>query len=147
MPDSRTRTPGELADDGFVPLADCPPGVFVSPQGWLGFRNEYWTDKGEPEAYVLASGEFYWGGVDTHAERRKVLVRPLDPDEVATALRASASTAPEPSEAEVEAGAREYDPGPHWSCHHEPNGRREQAREQTRLILRAAYAAKGGRTP
>lgn len=66
-----------------VTLADCPPGLFETPDGHWGFKTEY-AHKSEadglyyPDAYVVESGEFFWGGVTTHRERAKLLVLPLD---------------------------------------------------------------------
>jgi len=82
-----------------VTLADCPPGLFRFGEGRsvsLGFKTEYGMIGGEavgpdvvfkvtnwPDAYVLASGEFFWGGVTTHEERAALMVTPIDPDHVA----------------------------------------------------------------
>jgi hypothetical protein len=63
-----------------VRLDECPPGLFLFGDT-LGFRSEYWTPKqtppNQPDAYVVESGEYFWGGADTTAERSKLLVRPL----------------------------------------------------------------------
>ena len=61
-------------------LADCPPGLFLF-DGNLCFKTEYdiLIDpmKCTPHAFVLASGEMFWGGVKTHEERRNLMVQPL----------------------------------------------------------------------
>lgn len=41
----------------------------------LGFKSEYRTD-GEPDAYCVESGEYFWGGVRSFADRRNLQVRP-----------------------------------------------------------------------
>jgi hypothetical protein len=58
-----------------VSLAECPPGLFLF-NGYYGFKTEYQDDNG-PEAYCLASGEYFWGGTngDT-SKRRSLLVMP-----------------------------------------------------------------------
>lgn len=55
-----------------VPLRDCPPGLFRSESGHLGFRSEYGED-----AYVVASGEYWWGGTSDRAMRARQSVQPL----------------------------------------------------------------------
>lgn len=66
--------------DRVTTLAECPPGLFWSngSGGWaLGFRSEYSSTEKGPEAYVLLSGEYFWGGAKTHAERRELTVHPI----------------------------------------------------------------------
>ena len=82
-------------DTGMVTLADCPPGLFLTADGHLGLKTEYgametvgptnvpgsevrWVVGREPEAYVAASGEYFWGGASTHEKRREVMVKPID---------------------------------------------------------------------
>ena len=68
--------------DGYeVTLAECPPGLFLFGADCLGFKSEYaYEAQGRfwPEAYVVASGEAFWGGVNTQEARAKLLVRPID---------------------------------------------------------------------
>ncbi len=91
-----------------VALAECPPGPFLF-EGSLGFKTEYgmtlpdengaempgsqvrWVVTHRPDAYVMASGECFWGGAKNHDERAALLVQPIDGD----ALDAFAS-APRP---------------------------------------------------
>ena len=50
----------ELFPTGFAcTLKECPPGPFLHGED-LGFKSEYATDRGEPEAYTEA-GEFFHG--------------------------------------------------------------------------------------
>ena len=62
-------------------LEKCPPGLFLY-DGCLGFKTEYdmLIDPHEPtpQAFVLASGEVFWGGAKNHEERRNLIVQPLD---------------------------------------------------------------------
>jgi hypothetical protein len=69
-------------------LDDCPPGLFLYKRGdhtTLGFKSEYSTDTssmGKPlhqcDAYVVSSGEYFWGGAATGDERHALMVTPLD---------------------------------------------------------------------
>lgn len=71
----------KLKKDGkMCTLQDCPPGLFLF-DGTLGFKTEHYM-RGAPEglgagAYVLASGEVFWGGAHTHKERCSLMVQPL----------------------------------------------------------------------
>jgi len=64
-----------------VTLADCPPGLFHFGD-CLGFKSEYRTRLAshlyQTDAYVVESGEYFWGGTSDPAEREKLLVTPLD---------------------------------------------------------------------
>lgn len=66
------KPPIATIDDGpSCSLAECPPGLFrVGVR--LGFKSEYGAD-----AYVLESGEFWWGGCKTSWERAEQMVQPL----------------------------------------------------------------------
>ena len=61
-------------------LVDCPPGLFLF-DGTLGFKTEYsmeFRQLGDyPQAFVVASGEVFWGGVHTHEERCNLMVQPV----------------------------------------------------------------------
>lgn len=57
-------------------LETCPPGLFLFDRT-LGFKTEY-RDTNGPEAYVVASGEYFWGGVAGLKDaRRQLVVIPL----------------------------------------------------------------------
>jgi hypothetical protein len=76
-------------------LAACPPGPFEC-NGYLGFKTEYGAvlpkDEGggkvtfhmsnRPDAYVMASGEWWVGGWPTNDGRDAQIVQPIDPDEL-----------------------------------------------------------------
>ena len=66
-------------------LDDCPPGLFLFGN-CLGFKSEYRTEGGKAEAFVVASGEFFWGGAKSHDERAELLVTPVELTD-ASALR------------------------------------------------------------
>lgn len=61
-------------------LVDCPPGLFLF-DGALGFKTQYAIDLGQtdyyPQAFVVATGEVFWGGVHTHEERKRLMVQPV----------------------------------------------------------------------
>lgn len=69
--------PAAKPPEGKVSLRDCPPGLFLF-SGILGFKSEYGQD-----AYVVESGEFFWGGTSTHEERLKLEVKPITSAELA----------------------------------------------------------------
>ena len=72
--------PGWRVDDDPVRLKDCPPGLFLW-NGNLCFRSEYATmtetNPNQPDAYVVESGEYFWGGASTSKERDELLVQPV----------------------------------------------------------------------
>lgn len=59
-----------------VPLGDLPVGsLFVDrTTGCIAVLSEY----GNCEAYIVGSGELFWGGTTTPEERRTLMVHPLD---------------------------------------------------------------------
>ena len=77
-----------MADD-LVTLGDAPPGLFLY-QGTLGFKSEYKTESlshpgfWQSDAYVVESGEYFWGGTSDPVEREKLMVDLVD-HEVVTA--------------------------------------------------------------
>lgn len=96
-PEYGRSTCGECDGDGWrwtdrpCTLNDCPPGLFVTMDGHLGFKSEYATTlpatNSQPlriqrDAYCLESGEYFWGGAKSVEERGCVLVRPVDPDDL-----------------------------------------------------------------
>lgn len=74
-----------------VALDGCPEGLF-SFGGYLGFMTEYSTVTSDKflqrDAYVVASGEYFWGGASTARDRARLLVQPL------SALPAAPTPAP-----------------------------------------------------
>jgi len=49
-------------------LAACPPGLFQYG-ATLGFRSEYGDD-----AFIVATGEYFWGGVNGDRDARSALL-------------------------------------------------------------------------
>lgn len=79
----------EVAGDQWMPdgepvrLDECPPGLFVFGKT-LCFRSEYLTTleaprRYQPDAYVVASGEYFWGGAKDSADRSSLMVQPVSP--------------------------------------------------------------------
>lgn len=80
-------------NDALVRLADCPPGLFKFGDNF-GFMTEYSTKiqstgQYQRDAYVVASGEYFWGGASTSEGRSNLLVLPIEVDSL-TALRSPA---------------------------------------------------------
>lgn len=73
---------------GAVTLAACPTGLF-----WFGdtlcLKTEYGSNEGRIDAYIVSSGEFFWGAApQTIASQRAQVVIPIANPEAA--LRAPA---------------------------------------------------------
>jgi hypothetical protein len=65
-------------------LADCPIGLFVSDDGELCLKTEYGNNEGRIDAYIVSTGEFFWGAPpQTIINQRRQLVRPVTDTEVA----------------------------------------------------------------
>lgn len=65
-------------------LAKCPIGLFLSEHGELCVKTEYSTNEGRIDAFIVASGEFFWGRPpQTIASQRAQMVRPIAAREVA----------------------------------------------------------------
>jgi hypothetical protein len=60
-----------------VRLADCPTGLFMFGDT-LGFKSEYGNNEGRIDAFIVSSGEFFWGpNPQTIAAQRERMVRPV----------------------------------------------------------------------
>lgn len=57
--------------DRLVPLRDCPIGLFIKDQT-LCVKTEYGN-----QAYIISSGEVFWGGAKSKEEIGDVLVLPI----------------------------------------------------------------------
>ncbi len=57
--------------DKLVPLRDCPIGLFIK-DNTLCVKTEYGN-----EAYIVSSGEYFWGGAKTKQQIGDVLVLPI----------------------------------------------------------------------
>lgn len=58
-------------------LEDCPIGMFMSEYWNLCVKTEYGNNEGRIDAYVVSTGEFYWGGAKTPEDQRKIYVMPI----------------------------------------------------------------------
>lgn len=62
-----------------VTLAECPIGLFLSAGGELCLKTEYGTNEGRIDAYIVSSGEFFWGDhPQTIASQRVQMVTPVE---------------------------------------------------------------------
>ena len=61
-----------------VPLSECPISLFLASNGELCLKTEYGDNEGRIDAYIVSSGEFFWGGAKTRQDQRCVLVTPYD---------------------------------------------------------------------
>ena len=59
-----------------VPLRDCPIGLFIKDHT-LCVKTEYGN-----EAYIVSSGEYFWGGAKTKQQIGDVLVLPIPDKDV-----------------------------------------------------------------
>ena len=60
-------------------LADCPIGLFFSEGGELCLKTEYGNNEGRVDAYIVSSGEMFWGAPpQTIASQRAEMVTPVD---------------------------------------------------------------------
>lgn len=65
-----------------VTLSECPPGLFVY-RDTLGFKSEYrstnqHTGFSKSDAYVVESGEYFWGGAEHEKDRENLMVTPVE---------------------------------------------------------------------
>ena len=57
-------------------LANCPVGLFIS-HGDLCLKSEYGNNEGRIDAYIVSSGEMFWGSApQTIASQRAEMVTP-----------------------------------------------------------------------
>jgi hypothetical protein len=59
-----------------IKLCELPVGsLFMTPdRKCLALKSEYRTDKGAIEAFIVGSGEMFWGGTDDPRVQRDLLV-------------------------------------------------------------------------
>lgn len=70
---STTRSGGKA-----VSLADCPIGLFMC-RGELCLKTEYGNNEGRIDAYIVSSGEFFWGAQpQSIANQRAQIVVPVE---------------------------------------------------------------------
>lgn len=90
--DAWNRRAAPLAPAGRqVTLEECPIGMFRSESGELCLKTEYGGNEGLIDAYIVSTGEFFWGAApQTITNQRKQLVQPLAalPEAPAVGVRA-----------------------------------------------------------
>lgn len=66
-----------------VTLDDLPCGtLFAFGDDCIVVKGEYRCDNGLIEAFIIDSGEQFWGGAKTAKEQNELLVQPLEIEEV-----------------------------------------------------------------
>lgn len=71
-----------------VTLTECPIGLFLSDGGGLCIKTEYGNNEGRIDAFIVSSGEFFWGAApQTITSQRRQMVRPVTDDEVDAFVR------------------------------------------------------------
>ena len=58
-------------------LDACPPGLFIF-EGCLGFKSEYRRANGSAEAFVVETGEAFWGGTSNAEACNALMVLPVE---------------------------------------------------------------------
>jgi hypothetical protein len=72
-----------IDDKEFCSLAECPVGLFLTKHGTLCLKTEYGDIDGLIDAYIVSSGEFFWGEQpQTISSQRKQLVYPISDEAV-----------------------------------------------------------------
>ena len=66
-----------------VTLGELPPGtIFAFGDDCIAVKSEYRCNNGLIEAFIIESGELFWGGVHTTEEQNALMVQPLEIEEV-----------------------------------------------------------------
>lgn len=61
-----------------VTLAELLPGtIFLCGDDCLAVKSEYQCSNGLIEAFIIGSGEQFWGGTHTVREQRELIVQPM----------------------------------------------------------------------
>ena len=55
-------------------LENLPAGKLFLYDGTIALKSEYYSEGGSVEAYIVGSGERFWGGVSTAEELNKLKV-------------------------------------------------------------------------
>jgi hypothetical protein len=58
-----------------VSLASCPVGLFVSESGALCLKTEYREKNGAISAFLVSTGEAFWGGTSDPDKQQQLQVR------------------------------------------------------------------------
>ena len=59
----------EITIKGKVKLGELEAGKLFMYNGTIALKSEYFTEKGAVEAYIVGSGEMFWGGTSTPKEQ------------------------------------------------------------------------------
>ena len=59
---------------GKVKLGELEAGKLFMHNGVIALKSEYRTEKGAVEAYIVGSGEMFWGGASTAKEQVEIEV-------------------------------------------------------------------------
>lgn len=71
-------------------LEQCPIGLFLDCDDNLCLKTEYGNNEGRIDAFLVTSGEFFWGTApQTIANQRKQLVRPVNLDNLLWVTRSA----------------------------------------------------------
>jgi len=65
-------------DDELVKLADLEPGSLFEYNGTRALKSEYRTDNDAIEAFIIGSGEMFWGGTHNAKDQRNLMVRKIN---------------------------------------------------------------------
>ena len=60
-----------------VKLGELQPGKLFMYNETLALKSEYMTDNGAIEAFIIGSGEMFWGGAKTPNEQAELEVREI----------------------------------------------------------------------
>lgn len=58
-------------------LEELKPGTLFSFNGTIALKSEYYTATGAIEAFIVGSGEMFWGGTKDPKDQRKLIVSPI----------------------------------------------------------------------
>lgn len=65
-----------------VRLIDLAPGTLFEFNGAIALKTEYRSDSGAVEAYIVGSGEMFWGGVSSADKQIELMVEPIELEEL-----------------------------------------------------------------
>jgi len=75
-----------MSNSELLALRECPIGLFWSGEE-LCLKTEYGNNEGRIDAYIVSTGEFFWGSPpQSITSQREELVEPIDTDDALAAL-------------------------------------------------------------
>lgn len=60
-----------------IALKELPSGSLFSFNGTIALKSEYRSESGAIEAYIVGSGEMFWGGTQTAEALQELIVFPI----------------------------------------------------------------------